>query len=85
MLHPQAHLLYAAGRAGPLMTSLHPQVLRQKLVDDLLDNESGGCLAQSAIQMAASKAQGGQGPGSAHGIRGSDALASLWLQGVSGV
>lgn len=35
----------------------------------------GGCLAQSAIQMAASKAQRGQGPGSAYGIR--DPM--LWL------
>lgn len=65
------------------MTSLHPQVLRQKLVDDLLDNESWGL--PGTVCHPDGCQQGPTGPGARLCLRdpGSDVLASLWLWGVS--
>ena len=67
--------------AEPLITGLHPQVFRQKLVSDLLDSESWGL--PGTVCHPDGCQRGPTGPGS--DLRGSDALASLWLRGVSRV
>lgn len=68
--------------AGPLMTSLHPQVLRQKLlVDDLLDNEIPGLPGTVCHPDGCQQGPTGPGPGSAYGIRDPMLWASLWLAG----